>query len=228
MVPFLDAIDGSFCTNADRKAGFDCGTATPAKVFSVSYGFAELMIGQNAVVRTCNEIAKLSLRGSTFVFSSGDYGVAAVPTNNYNGCINKSLKLGQSGTIFSPDFPVDCPYVLAVGGTQLNPGQTVNDVEVVLNQPDVGTQTATFSSGGGFSNYFKRPSYQNAAVTKYLNTYAPNYKSYVYNGNDIFSGKSNIGQNGGLYNRAGRAFPDVAANGKMMPYVRPTSGVRRL
>lgn len=156
---------------------------------------------------------KLSLQGSTIIFSSGDYGVAALPAAGYNGCINKDLVLGQSGKIFSPDFPADCPYVLAVGATQLEAGETVNDPEEVLYQPGLGVPTATFSSGGGFSNYFKRPSYQDQAVLNYLNNYVPPYPSYTYNGFDIFSGKSNIGQNGGIYNRVGRGFPDVSANG---------------
>ena len=155
---------------------------------------------------------KLSLQGSTIIFSSGDYGVAAIPSDTYNGCINTKA-LGKSGKIFSPDFPADCPYVLAVGATQLPGDETVNDPEEVLYQPEVGYQTATFSSGGGFSNYYKRPSYQNSAVTTYLNNYAPNYPSYVYNGYDLYSGKSNIGQNGGIYNSVGRGFPDVSANG---------------
>lgn len=137
----------------------------------------------------------------------------------YNGCINKSLRLGQSGTIFSPDYPVDCPYILAVGATQLDRGETVNDPESVLFQPGIGAPTATFSSGGGFSNYFSRPSYQDAAVQTYLDNYAPNYPSYIYNGNDIYSGNSNIGQNGGIYNRAGRGFPDVSANGANVSFL---------
>lgn len=156
---------------------------------------------------------KLTLQGSTIMFASGDYGVANAPSGRYNGCINKSLILGQSGTIFSPDFPADCPYVLGVGATQLEAGETVNDPEEVLYQPNLVPGPATFSSGGGFSNYFRRPSYQDTAVLNYLNNYVPPYPSYTYNGNDIFSGKSNIGQNGGIYNRVGRGFPDVSANG---------------
>ena len=49
-------------------------------------------------------------------------------------------------------------------------------------------------SSGGFSTYYKRPSYQNAAVTTFLETLAPGtYK--------------------GLFNPKGRAFPDVSAQG---------------
>lgn len=61
----------------------------------------------------------------------------------------------------------------SVGGTYLIPESAVN-----------------FSSGG-FSTFFDRPAYQDAAVGAYL----------AYLGDT----------NAGLYNPAGRAFPDVAA-----------------
>jgi tripeptidyl-peptidase I len=48
-----------------------------------------------------------------------------------------------------------------------------------------------FASGGGFSNYFPRPAYQNAAVTGYL----------AYLGEEY----------AGLYNTSGRGIPDIAA-----------------
>lgn len=60
--------------------------------------------------------------------------------------------------------------------------------------------TSVFPSGGGFSNTFARPSYQNRAVSSYLNNYPPPY------GPDVF-------------NRSGRAYPDVAANGWPIPTV---------
>lgn len=53
-----------------------------------------------------------------------------------------------------------------------------------------------FYSGGGFSNVFEQPSYQAAAVNNYLSKYAPNY-----------------GPGDSVYNKSGRAFPDVSALG---------------
>ena len=44
-------------------------------------------------------------------------------------------------------------------------------------------------------------------VSNYFNNYDPGYPHY-----STTKGK-NIGANGGLYNRIGRAYPDVAANG---------------
>lgn len=49
-------------------------------------------------------------------------------------------------------------------------------------------------SGGGFSNYFPRPSYQEAAVDSYFASYTPSYSTTLYNG-------------------TGRGFPDISANG---------------
>lgn len=54
-----------------------------------------------------------------------------------------------------------------------------------------GPEIAWDGSSGGFSNYYKRPSYQNGAVTRYLAQH----------------GKINAGR----YNASGRGFPDIAA-----------------
>lgn len=59
---------------------------------------------------------------------------------------------------------------------------------------------------GGFSNIYTIPSYQAKAVASYFANHKPSYPSY--------SGNSSIGANGGLYNRNGRAYPDVSANGQ--------------
>lgn len=67
-----------------------------------------------------------------------------------------------------------------------------------------------FTSGGGFSNYFPRPKYQDAAVTAYL--------------------KQTVGgQYAGLYNPNGRGYPDIAAQSQNFSTVwngtvRPTDG----
>ncbi|KAJ6554859.1 family S53 protease [Mycena capillaripes] len=56
------------------------------------------------------------------------------------------------------------------------------------------TETASTFSSGGFSNYFGVPSYQAADVSKYISGLGSTYS--------------------GLFNRAGRGFPDVAAQGE--------------
>lgn len=50
-----------------------------------------------------------------------------------------------------------------------------------------------FVGGGGFSNYFARPSYQDSVVPDYVTSLK--------------------GQHEGLFNVSGRAYPDIAAQG---------------
>ena len=47
-------------------------------------------------------------------------------------------------------------------------------------------------------------------TSSYLANHDPGYPSYVYHGTGF---NPSIGANGGIYNRAGRGFPDVSANG---------------
>ncbi|KAL1979563.1 hypothetical protein VTN96DRAFT_5563 [Rasamsonia emersonii] len=219
---FLDALDGSYCNySAYGETGDDpsidpvypdpapggykgklqCGVYKPTNVISASYGQAESDLPINYTKRQCNEFLKLGLQGHSILIASGDYGVASFPgdSGSTNGC------LGPKGTIFNPQYPSNCPYVTSVGGTMLYPDQTVKMPESVMHVNLSGT-AQNFSSSGGFSNYFPQPSYQQAAVAKYFATADPPYPYY-----SEFSVDFNTTQ--GLYNRIGRAYPDVAANG---------------
>jgi tripeptidyl-peptidase-1 len=118
-------------------------------------------------------MATLGARGVSLLFSSGDGGVG-VGNDNPNAHKKCQSNDGHNVTKFLPSFPASCPYVTAVGGT--------------VNIPE----TAASLSGGGFSNYFARPAYQESAVSSYLAKLAP-------------------GTYEGLYNCTGRAYPDVAA-----------------
>ncbi|KAH9896701.1 subtilisin-like protein [Cubamyces lactineus] len=80
----------------------------------------------------------------------------------------------DDGSVFDAFFPSNCPFVTSVGGTQ-----------------GFAPEEAWTGSSGGFSNYYSRPAYQEAAVSAYLKAH----------GND----------NKGAYNASGRAFPDIAA-----------------
>ena len=229
LTPFLDAIDGAFCTSLDVSSGLDCGVYNLTKVISASYVALELAYGEKAQHRTCHEIMKLGLMGHTVIFASGDFGVAGFPKSsaNYNGCVNSAIQPNgpSSGAIFNPSFPSNCPYILSVGATKLDSNDTVTDPESVMAFPASSPGGNYFGSGGGFSNYFPRPSYQHTAVQHYFDSHPPSYRPYTYNGQDRFSGNSNIGENGGVYNVAGRAYPDVSANGaSMTAFVRGKKG----
>jgi tripeptidyl-peptidase-1 len=104
-------------------------------VFSVSYGDDEDSVTYDYASRCNVEFQKQGLRGISLLFASGDDG-AGSENNSTNG-----------GCQFDPNFPVSSPYVTAVGGTALG----------LLQRPP---EFVNSLSGGGFSNYFARPSYQ--------------------------------------------------------------------
>jgi tripeptidyl-peptidase I len=177
-----------------------CGIYKPTNIISASYGQAEADLPINYTKRQCNEFLKLGLQGHSILAASGDYGVASFPGDGAaNGC------LGPEGLIFNPQYPGNCPYITSVGGTMLYADQTVLDPESVMHVNLSGT-AQNFSSSGGFSNYFPQPLYQQAAIARYFATANPSYPYY-----SEFSVDVNTTQ--GLYNRIGRGYPDVAANG---------------
>ncbi|KAL8737578.1 MAG: hypothetical protein Q9181_001556 [Wetmoreana brouardii] len=199
---FLDALDGSYCAGDDPRQDAtypdplpgpgaytgpkDCGGFAATKVISTSYGYNEADLTAAYERRQCNEYMKLGLAGTSFLFSSGDRGVAG----NRNVCIDpvtKQYNDGNSG-IFNPAFPSTCPYVTSVGATQIVPGASVT-------QPEEACQTVIFS-GGGFSNVFPLPPYQSAAVKSFFADHPPPY------GADRFNNSQNT-----------RGYPDVSANG---------------
>lgn len=161
-------------------------------VISTSYGDDEQTIGESYAKQSCNMFAQLGARGVTVLFSSGDEGVGA---DGY--CYSND---GKNTSTFLPAFPATCPYVTAVGATtnftpegMLAPFLPMSLILTVRPVAAYDPRFSTpFTSGGGFSNYFGRPAYQASAVDAYLAKYVKNeYK--------------------GLYNPAGRGYPDVAA-----------------
>lgn len=242
---WLDSIDGSYCDYSAYgitgdspgidasypdplpggfKGQLECGTYQLTRVVSISYGEAEIDLPKAYVERQCNEIMKLGLQGHSILVASGDYGVASFPGSDGNafGCLSTAA---LNGTIYNPDYPSGCPYITSVGATRLYPDQTVNDPESAMQVNLTAFNIATnspgptsppydfFASSGGFSNYFSPPSYQAAAVANYLKLDLP-FQSLPYY--RVNADASNIGENDGVYNRAGRGYPDVSANGAFL------------
>lgn len=148
------------------------------QIISSSYGDDEQTVSESYATTACNQFAQLGARGITVLFSSGDNGVGVD-----GACITND---GRNRSTFLPAFPASCPYVTSVGATyQFNP--EVAAIDTRFSTP--------FSSGGGFSNYFPRPAYQNYAVEEYLNN------------------NHNFTEYSGLFNPNGRAYPDIAAQG---------------
>ncbi|RDX48143.1 subtilisin-like protein [Lentinus brumalis] len=138
------------------------------QTFTTSYGDDEQTVPFDYATTVCNLFAQLGARGSSILFSSGDSGVGG------GNCLSND---GKNTKHFLPNFPASCPFVTTVGGT-------------IHVSPEV----AVSFSGGGFSNYFARPSFQNTAVSTFL---------------------TKLGNtNAGLFNTTGRAYPDVAAQGQ--------------
>lgn len=194
---FLDGIDGSFCDfeggdssdpNVDGQYSSDvnCGTTPPTNVISTSYGSNEADLSAKYELRQCDEYMKLALQGVTVVYSSGDFGVAG----NGDQCINEdgtAYTDGKTGQ-FNPSFPGGCPWVTSVGATQIRNGSTVRKPEAACEE--------VIRSGGGFSNVFSMPTYQERALGYYYENHAPDYGSDKYNNSRVV-----------------RGFPDVSANG---------------
>ncbi|KAL7945380.1 peptidase S8/S53 domain-containing protein [Trichoderma barbatum] len=209
---FLDAIDGSYCNRTafnitGDSPKFDptypdpdgytgkrmCGVFKPTNVISISWSPEERQRSVNYDRRQCSERMKLSLQGVTVVAATGDNGVAG----NGGSCIESTE---GNFNIFNPLALTNCPYVLAVGETQLAPGHS---------DGRAGNEIATddeFSSGG-FSNIYPAPEWQKSAIEKYFKENPSPYKFY----NTTLS--KDIGANGGVFNRGGRGFPDVSAVG---------------
>ncbi|KAF8322647.1 subtilisin-like protein [Clavulina sp. PMI_390] len=135
-------------------------------VLSTSYGEFESDVPIDYATSVCNMYAQLGARGVSVLHSSGDWGAGVGPSDNQNSACGSPNR-------FKVVFPSSCPYVTSVGGTYMIP------------------ETTNTLSGGGFSDYFSRPSYQDSAVSKYLSGIGSTYN--------------------GMYNASGRAQPDISA-----------------
>lgn len=134
------------------------------QVISISYGVNEQNVPKAYAKQVCNMFGQIGARGVSLIAASGDSGPGSSCQSND----------GKNTTKFLPGFPATCPYVTAVGGTENNSPETAIDF-----------------SGGGFSEYWSRPNWQDKAVNKYLDKHGKEWKRY--------------------YNKDGRAIPDVAA-----------------
>ena len=133
-------------------------------VLSNSYGENEQSLPPSYLNATCSLFAQLGARGVSILFGSGDTGPGS-------SCVRND---GTNQTRFLPGYPASCPFVTTVGGTYgINPERAVS------------------FSGGGFSEVFPRPQYQDQAVKGYLHHLGSRWD--------------------GLYNATGRGYPDLSA-----------------
>ncbi|KAH9044199.1 subtilisin-like protein [Lactarius hengduanensis] len=133
------------------------------QTISISYSTEERFMSREYAINVCDQFAKLGVRGVSVLVSSGNDGLGE------GTCVK------DDGTVrFMPRFPATCPHVTVVGGTT-----------------DYEPEVAASFSGGGFSDYFERPTYQEEAVSTFLEGLGNRYQ--------------------GLYNASGRGIPDIAA-----------------
>ncbi|RDB15869.1 putative tripeptidyl-peptidase SED2 [Hypsizygus marmoreus] len=167
--PFIPDSDTPTNTNEPYLdwLNFLLAQSTIPQVITTSYGENEQSVPHDYAIRVCDLFAQLGSVGTTVFFSSGDSGVGG------SDCLTND---GTRTKLFQPAFPASCPFVTAVGGTT-----RVN--------PEIGVSF----SGGGFSRYFLRPSYQSTAVSTFVTALGTKFA--------------------GLYNTTGRAYPDLAAQG---------------
>ncbi|KAH8695789.1 tripeptidyl-peptidase 1 precursor [Phaeosphaeriaceae sp. PMI808] len=137
--------------------------ASLPNTLSISYGDDEDTVPVAYAINACNLFSQLGARGVSILISSGDSGVGSSCTVN-----------GKAQ--FTTAFPAACPWVTTVGGT-------------TGNSPEA----AWSSGGGGFSEIFARPSYQEATVSNWLTTDTTHTAVTKY------------------FNASGRAYPDISA-----------------
>jgi len=176
-------------------------------VVSMSYGWSEAdqcqispgsapcsSGGSQAFVNAVNtNFQKLGATGVTLLAATGDAGA------------HGRTDLSCSGAQVHPGFPAASPYITAVGATQLgddaqaggNAPICQSQLQCAISGSEIASSTSTgalITTGGGFSLYAARPSYQDSVVKTYL-------------------AKSGVTPAASDFNSAGRGYPDVAALG---------------
>jgi tripeptidyl-peptidase-1 len=142
-------------------------------VLSISYADDELSVPQPYAERVCNLLGVLTARGTSILSGSGDGGA--------RGARNSSCRSPDGRDVTMAVFPATCPWVTGVGAVSNN------------GSPPNG---AGFS-GGGFSQYFSRPAWQDEVVEGYV--------------------KKLDGQLQKYYDSQMRATPDISAVGTNFP-----------
>ena len=140
VVYFAENTDAGFL-NAITTAAHD--TSNKPSVISISWGGPESSWTQQAMTSMDDALESAASMGITVCVASGDSG----STDGVNDGSNHV------------DFPASSPHVLACGGTRLTTsGSSISD-ETVWN--DLSTDGG--ATGGGISDVFPLPDWQNAA-----------------------------------------------------------------
>ncbi len=177
-------------------------------IVSMSWGWAQdsqcdiisciNITSKDYVNRVNNEFLKISLRGVTLVAASGD---AGAPGRTNEGCdVSRPI---------NPVFPGSSPYITSVGATYVPQDSSKMNYTTPLCQKygcitsederSTSFDKTSWTTGGGFDLYEETtPWWQNKSV-----------KGYLHSGVTLPESK--------LYNKNGRAYPDVSAIGHSCP-----------
>lgn len=178
-------------------------------IVSISWGWAEdsqcdiidctgSMTSEKYIDRANIEFLKLALRGVSIVVSSGD---AGAPGRTNEEC-------SESRPI-NPVFPTSSPYVTSVGATYVPFVNSSKNNSTLLcksfgciessDERSISFDNVGWTAGGGFEKYINHtPWWQVSAVESYLS-----------------SGVKLPRED--LYNKKGRAYPDIVAIGHSCP-----------
>lgn len=175
----------------------------PPAVVSISYTDDECSVPKEYALAVNRELMKAAMRGITVLISAGDAGSQGSHLADFCGI--------KSCSRFIANFPASSPYATAVGATTLDMTRNSSLVPDKYRETVTSTEDdALITSGGGFSELFARPPYQDRAVGTYLE----------------------MAQTAGLlpfFNANGRAYPDITGIGHAFPVVQngkvyPTDG----
>lgn len=232
----LSAFDTAYCTTALNSSfdpiwpnhtphpsnynATDCGRYTPPRVITIQSVQNEAHFPRSYLRRQCLEFLKLGLQGVTVLAASGDRGTADQlggcidpRTGNVTGGISpsslptKNATFSQGEVHFASTWPASCPWVTAVGATELIPPSQNETWSPGKEFPrETALSTNSTQSSGGFSRAFGAPWYQ---------TLRGDTRSYLADTkvNGTVSLRA-LAETGGLFDARGRGYPDVSAVGK--------------
>jgi len=174
-IPLTDVFEPSYSLEKWAQTILAMADGKAPLVHSISYGNDEIQRPNTPdyMRRVDADFMKLGLRGISVLVAAGDQGVWG----------RTGQGLGPHH-VYHPDFPASSAYVTSVGGTDF------------ATKNVIGEEKAWTDGGGGFSNTFAAPTYQQAAI-----------KGYFSSGVPLPDAK--------LFNASGRGYPDVAALGGM-------------
>jgi len=198
------------------------------KFISISAGWPEIsgvITSYNGNNTLCEEsFAKLTAMGVLIIVASGDNGategftqaqVGVGPGGHCNTIVDPTADPSYFDTysqfvvgasFLSLSWPATSPYVTAVGATM---DVRMSEGEEPVLAAAMAQAGGTITSGGGFSNVYTRPEWQDDAVAGYFDTNPSMFK--------YFPGKSTAGKAG--FTPSGRGIPDVSLYGYNIPVV---------